>query len=278
MSTEAPTAVKPTEYKSLQVNVDDAIAEIILKGPGKGNAMGPDFWSEFPQAVKSVDSDATVRAVIVRGEGKEFTYGLDLPAMMPQLAARGKFLGRERRKFLDLIFDLQNCFSFIELSPKPFIAAVDGWCIGAGLDLISACDIRLCSTAAKFSLREVKVGIVADLGSLQRLPHIIGQGHTRELAFTGKNIDAGRAKDIGLVNDVYDDADALQKAARDLAREIADNSPLVVQGSKQIINESRDCSVAEGLKKVALWNSAFLHSEDLEEAVRAFMERRPPKF
>ena len=278
MSTETPTAAKATEFKSLSIKVEDGVGKIALKGPGKGNAMGPDFWSEFPQAVRAVDDDATVRAVIVTGEGKDFTFGLDLPAMMPQLAAKGKFLGTERRKFLDLILELQKCFSLIEESDKPFIAAVNGWCIGAGLDLISACDIRMCSSEAKFSLREVKVAIVADLGSLQRLPHIIGQGHTRELAFTGKNIDAARAKQIGLVNDVYESADDLATAARELAREIADHAPLVVQGTKQILNESRDRSVADGLKYVALWNSAFLHSTDLEEAVRAFMERRPPKY
>jgi enoyl-CoA hydratase len=278
MSIEAPPTSQAVEYKSLEVKTLEGIAEIRLKGPGKGNAMGPDFWAEFPKAVASIDSDPAVRAVIVSGGDAEFSYGLDLPSMMPQLAAKGKFLGHERRKFLDLIVELQHCFSMIEQSPKPYIAAVNGWCIGAGLDLISACDIRVCSTGAKFSLREVKVAIVADLGSLQRLPHIIGQGHTRELAFTGKNIDAQRAKEIGLVNDVYDDAEALSKYVHELANEIASNPPLVVQGSKQVLNESRDRSVDEGLKYVALWNSAFLHSTDLEEAVRAFMERRPPKF
>ena len=278
MTIEAPAASQAVEYKSLDVQIIEGIAEIRLKGPGKGNAMGPDFWSEFPKAVASIDADPAVRAVIVSGGDAEFSYGLDLPAMMPQLAATGKMLGHERRKFLDLIFELQRCFSVIEKSPKPYVAAVNGWCIGAGLDLISACDIRLCSAGAKFSLREVKVAIVADLGSLQRLPHIIGQGHTRELAFTGKNIDAERAKSIGLVNDVYEDAAALSKHVHELVKEIASNPPLVVQGSKQVLNESRDSSVEEGLKYVALWNSAFLHSTDLEEAVRAFMERRPPKF
>ncbi len=278
MSIETAAAAVTPEFKSLRIAKEDAVAEIYLTGPGKGNAMGPDFWSEFPKAVQAVDHDPSVRAVIITGEGKDFSFGLDLPAMMPQLAAKGKFLGDERRQFLDLIVGLQKGFSLIEASGKPFIAAVNGWCIGAGLDLISACDIRLCSSEAKFSLREVKVAIVADLGSLQRLPHIIGQGQTRELAFTGKNIDAARALRIGLVNDVLDNAEELAKEARSLAREIAENAPLVVQGTKQILNESRDASVADGLKYVALWNSAFLHSTHLEEAVRAFMERRPPKY
>jgi enoyl-CoA hydratase len=265
-------------FKSLRVKVQNNIAELALCGPAKGNAMGPDFWSEFPEAVRLIDLDDAVRVVIVSGEGNDFSFGLDLPAMMPKLMAKGQFLGAERRQFLDMIEDLQNCFSLIEQSSKPFIASVNGWCIGAGLDLISACDIRLCSQNAKFSLREVKVAIVADLGSLQRLPHIIGQGHTRELAYTGKNIDAARASQIGLVNDLYENPEVLSKATFDLAREIAENSPLVVQGTKRVMNISRDCSVSDGLRQVALWNSAFLHSVDLNEAVNAFAERRTAKF
>jgi enoyl-CoA hydratase len=161
---------------------------------------------------------------------------------------------------------------------KPVIAAIGGWCIGGGLDLASACDIRLCSSDARFSLREVKVAMVADIGSLQRLPHIIGEAHTREMAFTGKNIDASRALRIGLVSEVYDTQAALVEAARSLAREIADNPPLVVQGIKQVMNCRIDKTIADGLRYVATWNSAFLQSEDLADALSAFRERRDPRF
>ena len=158
------------------------------------------------------------------------------------------------------------------------IAAVSGWCIGGGLDLIAACDIRLCSKEARFSLREVKVAIVADLGSLQRLPRVIGEGHTRELALTGKDIPAERALRINLVNEVYETPAALLDAARAMAREIADNPPLVVQGIKRVMNYCSDKSVKDGLEYVAVWNSAFLQSHDLGEAMAAFRERRPPRF
>jgi enoyl-CoA hydratase len=158
------------------------------------------------------------------------------------------------------------------------IAAVSGWCIGGGLDVIAATDIRLASADAKFSVREVKVAIVADLGSLQRLSGIVGEGHLRELAYTGRDIDAARAEKINLVNDVYPDQEALLAAARQLAADIAANPPLVVQGVKDVLGHRREQDVAAGLRYVAAWNAAFLPSEDLGEAVQAFLERRPPEF
>jgi enoyl-CoA hydratase len=161
---------------------------------------------------------------------------------------------------------------------KPVIAAVHGYCIGGGVDLIAACDIRLASADAVFSVREAKIAIVADLGSLQRLPAIIGAGHLAELAFTGKDISAERAKEIGLVNDVAADAEGVQKAAHMLAAEIAANSPIAVQGTKAVLAANEGRTVAEGLDYVATWNAGMLASDDLTEAVTAFMEKRPPKF
>jgi enoyl-CoA hydratase len=265
---------------SLAVTIEGGIAEVVLKGPGKGNAMGPDFWREMPGVFEALDRDAQVRAVIVRGDGANFSYGLDLMAMIgsvgPHMA--GAQMAPERQKLLDLIRDLQRSFDGVAACRKPVIAAVAGWCIGGGVDLIAASDIRLASKGAKFSVREVKVAMVADLGSLQRLPGIIGQGATRELAFTGKNIDADRALRLGLVNDVFDTDESLLEAARAMAREMAENSPVVVQGIKQVMNDCQGLSVAEGLRHVAVWNAAFLQSPDLAEAFAAFMEKRAPKF
>ncbi len=280
MSTMQKTAdnEQSAAFKSVKVERSEHVGTVTILGPGPGNAMGPDFWQEFPLAVKQLDADKSVRVIVVRGNGKHFTYGLDLPAMLPALNKPGKLLGAERLEFLQLARRMQDAISVVEICDKPVIAAVAGWCIGAGVDLISACDIRICSSDARFSVREIKVAIVADLGSLQRLPRIIGDGHTRELALTGKDIDAARALRIGLVNDVYDTPEALAEAALNLATEIADNSPLVVHGVKKVMNESRDLTVDEGLRHVAVWNSAFLHSSDLEEAIRAFMEKRAPKF
>jgi enoyl-CoA hydratase len=274
MSTETDS------LKSLRIDVADHIAEVTLLGPGKGNAMGPDFWREMPLAMERLDDDAAVRAIIVRGNGGHFSYGLDLVGMAGTLGGMmaGPQLAAERTKLLATIGELQRAFNLVAECKKPVIAAVSGWCIGGGLDLIAACDVRLCSADAKFSLREVKVAMVADLGSLQRLPHVIGEGHTRELALTGRNIDAVRALRIGLVNDVYETEARLLDAARALAKEIAENPPLVVQGVKEVMNDAVRDDVYDGLRTVALWNSAFLQSADLNEAFTAFAMRRPPKY
>ena len=176
------------------------------------------------------------------------------------------------------VLRLQDAITAVARCPKPVIAAVHGYCIGGGVDLIAACDIRLASADAVFSVREAKMAIVADLGSLQRLPAIIGAGHLAELAFTGKDITAERAKEIGLVNDVAADAEGVLKAARSLAAEIAANSPIAVQGTKAVLAANEGRTVAEGLDYVATWNAGMLASDDLTEAVTAFMEKRPPKF
>lgn len=267
-------------YESISVTRSDGIAEVVLLGPGKGNAMGPAFFRELPEAFTELDRDESVRVVIVRGNGGVFTYGLDLkavaPTLMPLLSSEN--LAAERMQLLRLIGEWQRACDSVERCTKPVICAIAGPCIGGGVDLAAACDIRLASKDARFSVREVKVAIVADLGSLQRLPRIIGQGHTRELAFTGKDIDAERALRIGLVNDVLDDEASLLEHARAMAREIADNSPLAVQGIKQVLAFGEERRILDGERYAAVWNSAFLASRDLVEAITAFMEKRPPRF
>jgi enoyl-CoA hydratase len=274
------TADSLPDLVSLKVDVDGPVAEVTLLGPSKGNAMGPDFWRELPLVFRALDADPQVRAVVLTGSGKNFSYGLDLPAMMGDWAPMlgGDALAGPRTAFLDQVRSLQAAVSSIAECRKPVVAAVSGWCIGGGVDVIAAADVRLAGADAKFSVREVRVAIVADLGSLQRLASIIGEGHLRELALTGKDVDAARAEKIGLVNDVYPDQDTLLKAARELAGEIAANPPLVVQGTKQVLAANTERQVADGLRYVAAWNSAFLPSKDLGEAVQAFMERRPPEF
>lgn len=268
------------DYVSLRVTTSDSIAEVALLGPGKGNAMGPDFWREVPQVFQALDRDESVRAIIVRGEGAHFTYGLDLPAMMGDLGPMlsGDAMAAGRTRLYDKIIELQRSFLAIAECRKPVIAAVHGWCIGGGIDMITACDVRLCSKDARFSVREVRVAMVADLGTLQRLPLIVGEGHARELAMTGRDFPAEHALRIGLVNEVYESPDALMTAARAMARSIADNPPLVVQGIKRVMEEAAAPRIERGLRHVAVWNSAFLASQDLGEAFASFMERRPPKF
>lgn len=274
------TAHTPADLVALEVRHEGHVAEVRLLGPGKGNAMGPDFWRELPLVFRSLDADPEVRAIVLTGSGSNFSYGLDLPAMLPQWAPLldGDALAAPRTGFLKELRTLQDAVGSVAGTRTPVIAAVSGWCIGGGVDLISAADIRLASADAKFSVREVKVAIVADLGSLQRLATIIGEGHLRELAFTGRNIDAARAERIGLVNDVHADQEAVLAAARRLAEEIAVNPPLVVQGIKDVLAANTEQQVAAGLRYVAAWNSAFLPSKDLGEAVQAFMQRREPEF
>jgi enoyl-CoA hydratase len=268
-------------YPSLRVEQAEGIAEVVLTGPGKGNALGPDFWRDMPEALRALDADDSVRVILLRGDGAHFTYGLDLMAMTeslgPLIMGEGN-LALERTKLLQLIEKMQAATEGLARCRKPVLAAVHGWCIGGGIDLIAACDFRYCSREAKFSLREVRVGITADLGALQRLPRIIGEGNTRELAYTGGDIDADRALQMGLVNQVFATPEELLAQARATARKIADNPPLVVQGAKQVMEYCADKSVADGLRYVAVWNSAFLQSNDLAEAFAAYAERRPPRF
>ena len=261
-----------------------AVATLWLDRPEARNAMGDDLWRDLPEAMEVLGDDRGVRAIVVAAKGPHFSVGLDLKAMGGTLSGIGAPPGqgssgaekaiRARRDILRL----QASISAVALCPKPVIAAVHGYCIGGGVDLIAACDIRLASADAVFSVREAKVAIVADLGSLQRLPSIIGAGHVAELAFTGKDISAARAKEIGLVNDVAADAEGVQQAALAMAHEIAANSPLAVQGTKAILASNEGRTVAEGLDYVATWNAGMLGSEDLVEAMKAFMERRAPTF
>jgi enoyl-CoA hydratase len=260
---------------TLSVAVADHVATVTLLGA----TMPPPFFAECEAAFHRLSDDAELRAVVVRSSAKAFSYGLDLPAAFQQYGAL--FAGggaRTRADLIAMIRRLQGAFDAVARCPVPVVAAVHGACIGGGLDLVSACDVRLASRDAKFSLREVKVAIVADLGSLQRLPPIIGQGHTRELAFTGKTIDAADAARIGLVNDVLGSHEELAAAAAALAREIAENPPLTVRGVKDVLDFGAGRSVADGLAYVAAHNAAFLASEDLGEAMAAFMEKRAPRF
>ncbi|MGD0881143.1 MAG: crotonase/enoyl-CoA hydratase family protein [Acidimicrobiales bacterium] len=268
----------------LDIEVDGHVATLWLDRPEKRNAMGPDIWRDLPVAMAAICGDPSVRAVVIAARGPHFSVGLDLVAMAgigtlpepsdgsrPSMAARAGHARAEIKRLQDSVSAVADC-------PLPVIAAVHGYCIGGGVDLIAACDIRLASADAQFSVREAKVAIVADLGSLQRLPSIIGKGHVAELAFTGQDISAARAEAIGLVNRVSADAASVVADARSLAAEIAANSPLAVQGTKAVLAAGEGRTVAEGLDYVATWNAAFLASDDLAEAMTAFMEKRPAIF
>lgn len=267
------------DFSCASVTREAGVATVILTPTGKANRMGPDYWAQMPALFAALDADDSVRAVVLRG-GAHFSFGLDLASMAGEL---GPLLSPEapaadRTKLLAVIRKMQGANTAVAACRKPVIAAVSGWCIGGGVDLICACDVRLCSADAKFSVREVKLAMVADVGTLARLPPIVGQGTAREWAFTGDDIDADRALRSGLVSDVFATSDALYDAATAMAQRMAKNPPRVVQGIKEVMNASSETAAASSLATVALWNSAFLPSKDLAEAMTAFMEKREPRF
>jgi len=267
-------------YESVIIDTKEHIAQVTLIGPGKGNAMGPAFWSELPEVFAGLDADRDIRAIVLTGSGRNFSYGLDLPAMGATLApvlAEGA-MARPRSDFHAEVLRMQGAINAVADCRTPTIASIHGWCIGGGVDLISAVDIRYASADAKFSIREVRLAIVADMGSLARLPLILSDGHLRELALTGKDIDAARAEKIGLVNDVFTDADATLQAAHAAAAEIAANPPLTVRGVKDVLDQQRISAVSASLRYVAAWNAAFLPSKDLSEGISATFAKRPPDF
>ncbi len=267
-------------YEYYQVEKKAPLAWVFLNRPEKKNAMHPPAWTETIPIFEDLDADDDIRVIIIASSSENFCAGIDLMGMTPELPELmdGEQKGGIKRELLKKIYKLQEGLTIIETCRKPVIAAVNGFCIGAGLDMITACDIRLCSNDATFSLREAAVGFVADVGVLQRIPHIVGQGIARELAYTADDIDASRAKDILLVNRVYDDKDALFQGAEEMAIRIAENSPLAVQASKEVLKHGIGKSVDDGLKYVASMSANIIPSHDLFEAFTAFSEKRKPKF
>lgn len=256
------------------------VAWVRLNRPDRKNAMSPSAWEEAPAVFDQMDADPDIRAVVLAGEGSCFCAGIDLkrtldwmgPVMGPDQS------GGVKRMLLEKIRRLQASVSSVERCRKPVIAAVHGWCIGAGLNLASACDLRLCSRDAVFCLKEAAVGFVADVGALQRLPAIIGQGLTRELAFTAAEVSAERAREMHLVNAVHPSPDTLFREAQSLAERIAANPPLGVQAAKDVLNNDRMGAVDSGLRYVASVSANLIPSRDLEEALAAFAEKRKPRF
>jgi enoyl-CoA hydratase len=220
-----------------------------------------------------------VRVAVLCGAGRNFCSGIDLAMLMgiaPRIAHRDA--ARSREALRRLILDLQDCLTSVERCRKPVLAAIHGACVGGAIDLVTCCDMRYASAEALFSVREVDVGMAADVGTLQRLPRLVPDGIARELAYTGRNFDAEEARRIGLVNRVFDTPEALAAGVGELARTIAAKSPLAIRGIKQMLDYGRDHSVADGLEHVATWNASMLLSDDLREAMTAMREKRAPHF
>jgi len=266
------------EYKAFRVELADKVAQVVIDRPEKINAMNADFWAEIIDVFRWVDDTDEVRVVVLSGAGPHFSSGIDLQLLAQVGAQLGKDDGRNAEQLRRKILSLQASFNAVDHCRKPVIAAIQGYCLGGAIDLISACDMRYCSADARFSIKEIDMGMAADVGTLQRLPRIIGDGMMRELAYTGRTLDGAEAQAIGLVNRVYENPKALTEGVNELARQIAEKSPLAIRGTKEMIRYMRDHRVDDGLEYIATWNAAMLQAADLRVAVAAHMARQKPDF
>ena len=266
-------------YEVLDVTIDAGIAHVRLNRPDKANAMSRAVWNEIREAFRWVDATPEARVAVLSGNGPHFTAGIDLSLLgSVQREVEDPCPGRARERLRRLVLDLQDTLNALERCRKPVLAAVHGACIGGGVDLVCCADVRYCSADAVFQVKEIDLGMTADVGTLQRLPHLIGDGAARELAYTGRRVNAAEARDLRFVNRVFDDRDALMAGVGEVASAIAAKSPLAIRGIKEMLLYARDHSVTDGLNYVATWNAAMLMSADLGEAMSAAMQKRPPRF
>ncbi|HJQ58203.1 MAG TPA: crotonase/enoyl-CoA hydratase family protein [Vineibacter sp.] len=266
-------------YTTFDFSITDQVAHIRFNRPDKRNAMNRAFWEEIRQvfAVEIGQRRADVRVAVISSTGPHFTAGMDLSVFTDIVADKGD-PARRRESFRRGLLGYQESFNVIEACRVPVLAAIQGGCIGGGVDMVSACDMRYCTADAFFVIKEIDLGMVADVGTLQRLPHLIPQGLVRELAYTGRSLPAAEALRCGLVNRVHETQAAMLDDVLGIARDIAAKSPLAIYGSKEMINYARDHTVDEALSYMSVWNAAFIHGDDMPEAMRATQEKRRPAF
>jgi enoyl-CoA hydratase len=271
-------------YTCFDVEVKESIGRIHLKRPDQFNSMIREFWRELPEIVNGLDERGDVRVIVITSEGKHFCSGMDLSVFTgggaTQKDEAKKFEhGRQRSLLITNVKKLQDCFSCFEKVRMPVLVALQGGVIGGAIDMISACDMRYCTSDAFFCIQEINIGMTADVGTFPRLPHLIPQGMVREMAYTGRRLPAHRAKEIGLVNEVYDSQEEMIKDVMVIAAEIAAKSPLAVYGSKVMINHARDHSIEEGLDYIALWQAGMYNPQvDMMETFAAKAEKREAVF
>jgi enoyl-CoA hydratase len=262
-----------------EIRRDGAVAEIILNRPNEANSLVEDFWVEFPKTIRELDQDGNVRVAILRGEGRNFCSGIDVALLERFLAGDdGAEVGRFRANLRLMVLRMHEAMSAMEQARFPTIALSQGACIGAAMDLVTACDLRVATADAYFCIQEIHMGLVADLGVLQRLSALIPPAMVRELAMTGRRLKAEEAARIGLVNRMAPDIEAALGVARELAAEISAKSPLAVWGTKEILNDFDRRRIDDGLRYVAAWNSGMFMPEDVQESIAAARRKQPASY
>nr|WP_122672766.1 crotonase/enoyl-CoA hydratase family protein [Pseudomonas viridiflava] len=266
------------DYQTFLVELNDNIVHVQINRADKINAMSEAFWTEIIEIFQWIEREDEVRVVVLSGAGKHFSSGIDLKMLASVAGQLGKDAGRNARVLRRTILDMQASFTAVDTCRKPVLAAIQGYCLGGAIDLVSACDMRYAAADVQFAIREIDMGMAADVGTLQRLPRIIPDGIMRELAYTGRMVEADEALRIGLINQCFTDKAALLDGVMAIARQIAEKSPIAIEGTKQMIGYMRDHSVDDGLEHVAIWNAAMLQSADLKLAMVAQMSKQKPVF
>ena len=260
--------------------IKNHVGYVWINRPDKKNALDADIWFGLPDIIDELDNDDEVHCIVIAGKGDSFSAGIDITMFMSDFQINEDMSSTpgDRKKLLKQIKKMQDSFTALSKTTVPVIALAHGHCIGGATALISACDIRISTKDAKFSIGETKLGLVADVGILQRMPKIVSKGDVRELAFTGRIFDGDYAEKIRFVSKTYENFDELLNAGVLLAEEIASNASNIVQGTKQVLDKGENLTTEQSVDFVQLWNTSFLLTEDLREGVTAFMEKRKPKF
>lgn len=260
------------------------VAHIKLNRPEKRNAMNWDFWRDLPRIVGDIDTHARARCIVLSSTGPVFSAGLDLSLFGQDVFASSKTAKMNEKElqtpqnFMSFLSFLQDSISSLQKARIPVICAIQGGCIGGGVDLICSADIRLATNDAFFSIRETKIGMVADVGTFPRIVKLLPEGIVKELAFTGRNFSAQEAKEYGFVNRLYESHDSLIEGALEIANEIASNSPAAVYGCKRVIDFSRDHTIDEGLEWINMWNASMLSQSELMEGFHSYKSKKEGNF